>query len=108
MKRDVQADVIASGRASAMFRAGGIYIMLIAGGITMIFPFLWMISTSLKSFSSVFVFDMSKIQWIPHPVYWKNYVDVWKVVPFARFYINSVFVALCVTAGQVMTSAFAA
>ena len=38
----------------------------------------------------------------------ENYLKVWKIVPFARFYLNSIFVALCVTVGQVMTSAFAA
>ena len=38
----------------------------------------------------------------------ENYVDVWKVVPFARFYLNSIFVCVAVTFGQVATSAFAA
>ncbi|MDD3906298.1 MAG: carbohydrate ABC transporter permease [Candidatus Omnitrophica bacterium] len=84
------------------------YIFLILGGITMILPFLWMISTSLKSYNSVFIFDLKDIKWIPDPIYWKNYVDVWKVVPFARFYLNSIFVCVAVTFGQVATSALAA
>lgn len=85
-----------------------IYILLITGGATMILPFLWMLSTSLKSYSSVFIFNVSDIKWLPDPVYWKNYLDVWKVVPFARFYLNSIFVVVCVTFGQVITSAGAA
>jgi multiple sugar transport system permease protein len=85
-----------------------IYAFLTLGGVTMILPFLWMISTSLKSFNSVFIFNISAVQWIPHPIYWKNYIDVWKVVPFARFYLNSIFVCVCVTFGQVATSALAA
>ena len=85
-----------------------IYTFLTLGGVTMILPFLWMISTSLKSFNSVFIFNISAVQWIPHPMYWKNYLDVWKVVPFARFYLNSIFVCVCVTFGQVATSALAA
>ena len=89
-------------------KAGLIYLSLALGGITMILPFLWMISTSLKSSSSIFIFKMADIQWIPKHVYWKNYVDVWKVVPFARFYLNSIFVCVAVTFGQVATSAFAA
>jgi len=84
------------------------YAVLIAGGVTMILPFLWMISTSLKSFGSVFIFNIKDIQWIPKPVYWTNYIDVWKVVPFARFYLNSIFVCCIVTFGQVATSALAA
>ncbi|UCD55680.1 MAG: carbohydrate ABC transporter permease [Candidatus Omnitrophota bacterium] len=85
-----------------------VYILLSLGALTMILPFLWMISTSLKPYSSVFIFNIADIKWIPKPVCWKNYLDVWKVVPFARFYINSIFVTSCVTFGQVATSSLAA
>jgi len=95
-------------RARGRFTGMGAYIILVLGGITMILPFIWMLSTSLKSFSSIFFFNLADIKWIPNPVYWKNYIDVWKVVPFARFYLNSIFVVVCVTAGQVATSALAA
>lgn len=84
------------------------YIFLTLGGVTMILPFLWMLSTSLKSYSSVFIFNLAEIQWLPTPLYLKNYVDVWKVVPFAKFYLNSIFVSCAVTFGQVATSALAA
>lgn len=85
-----------------------IYAFLIVGTISMVLPFFWMISTSLKSYASVFIFNMSGIQWIPNPIYWKNYIDVWTVVPFAWFYLNSLFVCIAVTLAQVATSAFAA
>lgn len=85
-----------------------VYSFLILGSVSMVLPFFWMLSTSLKSFASVFIFDITKIQWIPSPVYWGNYLDVWKVVPFARFYINSFFVCAAVTVAQVGTSALAA
>lgn len=85
-----------------------IYSFLILGAVSMVLPFVWMLSTSLKSFASVFIFDITKIQWVPSPVYWGNYLDVWKVVPFARFYINSFFVCAAVTVAQVGTSALAA
>jgi multiple sugar transport system permease protein len=41
---------------------------------------------------------------------WQNYVKVWqmKTVPFAMFYLNSLFVSICITVGQVATSAMAA
>lgn len=71
----------------------------------MVFPFLWMVSTSLKDPASVFVFPP---KWIPSPVVWGNYVKAWHVVPFGRFYLNSIFVAVCVTFGQVFTSSLAA
>jgi multiple sugar transport system permease protein len=91
-----------------VLRKTGSYSLLILGAVTMILPFLWMISTSLKSYNSVFIFNIKDINWIPHPVYWKNYIDVWKVVPFAKFYLNSLFVCVAVTLAQVATSALAA
>ena len=95
-------------KARSYLTRSAAYIFLAIGGVTMVLPFIWMLSTSLKSCSSVFVFNLSDIKWIPNPPYFKNYIDVWNVVPFARFYFNSIFVVVCVTAGQVLTSAFAA
>lgn len=82
-----------------------LYFILILGGITMILPFLWMVSTSLKEPQAIYAFPP---KWIPKPIIFTSYLKVWKIVPFARFYFNSIFVALCVTVGQVLTSAFAA
>lgn len=39
---------------------------------------------------------------------WENFLRVWEVVPFARYYVNSLFVAVTVTAAKVFTSALAA
>jgi multiple sugar transport system permease protein len=85
-----------------------IYSFLFLGAISMVLPFLWMLLTSLKSYASVFVFNINQIQWLPNPVYWGNYINVWKVVPFARFYFNSLFICASVTIAQVFTSALAA
>ena len=86
-------------------RRAAIYGGLMAIGVTMILPLVWMISTSLKQPQSVFTLVP---HWIPNPVDWTNYVKIWQVVPFFRFFLNSVFVALCVTAGHVLASACAA
>ncbi len=102
------AKKVKSIRKEKILNKGLVYFFLALGGVTMIVPFMWMISTSLKSYNSVFIFNLSDIRWLPKPVYWKNYIDVWKVVPFARFYLNSIFVCVAVTFGQVATSALAA
>jgi multiple sugar transport system permease protein len=39
---------------------------------------------------------------------WSNFLNVWKVVPFGRYYLNSFFVAICVTLGQLLTCSMAA
>jgi len=82
-----------------------LYAILITGGITMVIPFFWMISNSLKTIGEVFVFPP---KWIPSQIKWNNYVEAWKAVPFGRFYINSIFVVIAITFGQVLTSSLAA
>lgn len=81
------------------------YIILTVGGITMIFPFLWMVSTSLKEPGAVFTFPP---EWIPRPIIWRNYADAWHAVPFGRFYINTIFVSVTRTFGVLLTSSLAA
>jgi multiple sugar transport system permease protein len=53
------------------------------------------------------VLPNSAIEWRVSPR-WDNFALVWQRVPFLRFYLNSFLVAICVTLGQVATSAAAA
>ncbi len=82
-----------------------LYIVLIVFSITMILPFVWMISASLKP--EVDVFTMP-IKWIPDQFRWSNYKEVWTRVPFLSYYTNTVIVAVAITAAQVMTCSLAA
>ena len=81
------------------------YILLSVLGISMIFPFIWMVSTSLKDPGDVFTYPP---KWIPNPVRFDNYPKAWRAVPFPRGYINSIFIGVLTTIGQVATSALAA
>jgi multiple sugar transport system permease protein len=91
-----------------IFKKVGAYLLLGVGTITMVAPFLWMLATSLKEPGAVFSFQQSWWEeWVPTTFVWNNYVKAFKVVPFLRFYFNSIFVTFCVTIGQVMTSAMA-
>jgi multiple sugar transport system permease protein len=86
-----------------------VYFLLALGALCMIGPFMWMLTTSLKEASEVFTYQ--KVwwkEWIPTSFVWDNYIAPWRVVPFMRFYLNSILVAVLVTAAQVATSAMAA
>lgn len=80
------------------------HLLLIGASLVVGLPFLWMITTSLKpprlAFKSPYLF--------PTHFYWENFVNAWQEAPFARYYLNSIIVALGVTLGQVATSALAA
>lgn len=82
-----------------------IHCVLIVLGAAMVVPFLWMISTSLKGYHEVFRYPPT---WIPDRPQWSNYLEVWKLAPFGRFYLNSLFVGIITTSGQVITGVLAA
>ncbi len=82
-----------------------IIICLCAIGIGMLLPLIWMLSTSLKEANAVNSFPP---EWIPNPIRWSNYADAVHAVPFFRYFMNSVFISVAVTFGQVLTSAMAA
>lgn len=81
------------------------YLVVSAGAILMVVPFLWMASTAFKSGGSAFDYPPT---WIPKPFTLDNFKDVWTIVPFGRYFFNSLFVAVAVTVGEVLTSALAA
>jgi multiple sugar transport system permease protein len=83
----------------------GLHLLLIAGSVVMLVPFAWMLSTSLKQPGDVFIYPP---QWIPQPVQWENYEETVTVMPFGRFYLNSIIQAVAVTALQLLTASLAA
>jgi len=83
----------------------GVILGLTLGACTMVIPFLWMVSTSLKSSASVFAYPP---QWIPNPVQWHNLVDVWSAAPLVRGLLNSVLVTGSVVVIGLFTSTMAA
>jgi ABC-type glycerol-3-phosphate transport system permease component len=74
-------------------------------GSVMVLPFLWMVSTSLKTLGETTIYPP---EWIPSQVMWGNYLDVVRSYPFGLFALNSVRVALLATAGELVSSTVAA
>jgi multiple sugar transport system permease protein len=80
-------------------------IALVALSLLSLVPFLWMISTSLKTRAEVFTYPPI---WIPEQPQWENYLQVFEAFPFARYTLNTAFVTIMVTIFQTLTSAMAA
>jgi len=80
------------------------WIVLLLGGIIFVLPFVWMLSSSLKPLSELYQFPPT---FIPRNIQWGNYIEIWRRLPFGRFYLNSTFVAVSVTMGSVFTSSMA-
>ena len=79
--------------------------VLLSGSVVMLVPFLWMVSTSLKAPGQVFT---DPPQWIPRPVVWQNYLEAVSIMPFGRFFLNSLIQSSSVTVLQLLTSSLAA
>jgi multiple sugar transport system permease protein len=68
-------------------------------------PFIWMVSTSLKSDSQAFAWPPALL---PSPAKFQNYADAWHIASFGRFYFNSTVVSVCTTVGSLAFSTLAA
>ena len=90
---------------TANWRKFIVYSILSIGGVMMLAPLYWSLVTSLKSPADAF-----DGRWWPalEKIYWQNYLDVLKLLPFGRFFLNSLFIALSITIFQVFTSSLAA
>ena len=88
-----------------------IHIVLIVGAVSMVLPFFWMVSTSLKTPQESFItpqFFKLRPTWIPHQVISANYVQAWNEVPFPRYFLNTVFISVSIVVGVVVTSCLGA
>ena len=87
-----------------LINLGRISVMIILV-IIMISPFLWMLSTSLKSQEYIL---QATPQLIPDPMTTESYTQLAERIDLSRVFFNSMFVAVVGTIGQLIVSAMAA
>jgi len=85
-----------------------LYIVLVAGGLVMMVPFIWMVATSLKTRAEVFDAPMLSF---PTGLHFENYERMWNALPgvtFGDFFVNSLKIASLSTIGALMSCSLAA
>ncbi|MGE6754651.1 carbohydrate ABC transporter permease [Rossellomorea sp. NPDC071047] len=82
-----------------------IHFILIMGSIVMLFPFVWMILTSLKTYAESI--QVPPVM-IPEDFQWKNYQEVFTLLPFFKFMMNTFIITVLRTAGQLFLCSLAA
>jgi len=80
------------------------HIVLIAGALTMLLPFIWMLTTSLKSLDEVFIIPP---KWIGARIVWENYLKISSRFDYGAYFMNSIKVSVWVVFFQLLTSAMA-
>lgn len=92
---------ITRGKASTQTIIGRIltYVILIAGAIVFIFPFFWMISTSLMTRGETGLRVL-----LPKVPQWVNYTNAWRQAKFSKYILNSTLITGGTLVGLLITS----
>ncbi|GIM94057.1 carbohydrate ABC transporter permease [Paractinoplanes toevensis] len=81
------------------------YAALIVAAAAILLPFYWMVMSSLKANNDVYTIP---VQWLPDPVVWRNYLDIWQKSDLTTWLRNTLILSVAVTFLQVLTGSFAA
>jgi multiple sugar transport system permease protein len=94
----------ASRIAQWLYQRGLLYGVVVALALIFGFPFLWTLSSSLKTGPEMGVYPPVLFPAIPQ---WSNYAQVFTVFryPIARWFLNSLFLVVANTVGVMLTSA---
>jgi multiple sugar transport system permease protein len=76
---------------------------LIAATLVFVFPFVWLVSASLKTRQDVFATELFKF-----PLQFGNYVQIFEIAPVAQWFINSTVVGLLAATTVTISSAIVA
>ncbi len=82
-----------------------LHVALLLVAAATLFPFVWMVSTSLKDTSLVFSYPPKLI---PQPARFLNYAEAWQQSQMGRALLNSMFIAVTSTAGNIVVSSMVA
>ena len=80
-------------------------LILLAGSLIMIFPFIWMILSAFKTPADVYAYPP---KWLPSVWSLDNFKAVFDMIPFWTYYGNSIFTSCVQTFLQILISIFAA
>ncbi|TCL70016.1 multiple sugar transport system permease protein [Hydrogenispora ethanolica] len=78
-----------------------IYGLLILGAFFAAAPFLWLIRSSFMTLKEIFSMPP---QWLPAEPQWLNYGNVFTMLPFGRFFLNTILIVLLNLAGTILSN----
>lgn len=92
-------------KSSRLFKDIIFHIIVYSLALVTIAPFIWMLLTSVKDIGDIFIYPP---KWLPSKLHFENFARAFQAAPFGRYYLNSIFVAVSVTLGQLITCSMAA
>jgi multiple sugar transport system permease protein len=82
-----------------------VQLLLVVAGLSFLVPFLWMLSTSLKVDTQIFIYPPV---WIPNPVVFANYPRAVTYIPYFKYFSNTLEIAIVATIGTVISCSLVA
>ncbi len=82
-----------------------IYALLLGGSVVFVAPFVWMVTASLQDVGDMFRWPP---RWVPRSPSFTNYIEFFEQERIGRYFFNSAFVAITVTALQLIVGSLAA
>ncbi|AEE97713.1 carbohydrate ABC transporter permease [Mahella australiensis] len=82
-----------------------VYIVLTALGFLFLFPFLWMVTTSIKADAEIFTWPPTLI---PHSFNWRNYPEALTFIPFFTYLKNTLIYCFMTVIGVVFSCTLSA
>lgn len=102
--RNATVPSLGSYRTQARLIAAISYLLLAVVAFFVLLPLIWMVSTSLKVQSEVFV---RPIDWIPNDPRFANYPEAYGRADFNRYFFNSIVVTVVATSLHVLLASLA-
>ncbi len=82
-----------------------VFLIVLAASLAFVFPLFWMISTSLKLESQVFLVPP---MWWPDVIQWNNYPDSFQYFPFGPYLLNTMTITVPSVVGTLLSSVLVA
>jgi len=95
-----------SARLVKLGRRGLIYIIVIIGAAASMTPFFWTVVSSGKSINELYRYPPTF--WPEVPQFVANYLEIWQVVPFGRWFLNTTFVTVLSLLGMTLSATIVA
>ena len=103
-ERDMQ-QVTAKQRVMKILVQIGLYLFLGIMALIVVFPFYWMIISSLKTLPE---YELSKPTFFPREIYWANYSNAFEKANMGRLFMNTVYVGVVSTLLSLIVTVLAA
>lgn len=82
-----------------------IYAFLTGISYLLLFPFLYMVVTSVKNYSDLYDFT---VKWVPHEFHWQNYAIAYNLLNYWNHFGNSLMLTTVCTLGHLLSASFIA